>query len=193
MANTANKVNFGFKKLYYSIATIAADGTATYGEMKAFPGAVSISLDPQGDTSPFYADDIVYYQTVANNGYEGDLEVASIPEDFEENVLGFGLDTNNVLTEDADATPVHFALAFEFNGDQKARRHVLYNCVVTRSAISGQTKEDTIEPQTSTLTITATTIVRDGKNIVKSSTSADTTSAVYDAWFTKIYDGTATE
>ena len=30
---------------------------------------MNLSLDPEGDTEPFYADDMVYYTTVANNGY----------------------------------------------------------------------------------------------------------------------------
>ena len=33
--------------------------------------------DPQGESEPFYADNIVYYTSVANNGYEGDLELAN--------------------------------------------------------------------------------------------------------------------
>ena len=49
----------------------------------AFPlplkGAVEISLDPRGETTDFYADDILYYTTVTNQGYETTLTVANIP------------------------------------------------------------------------------------------------------------------
>ena len=43
---------------------------------------MSISLDAEGETSPFYADGIVYFRSVTNNGYSGDLEIALIPEWF---------------------------------------------------------------------------------------------------------------
>ena len=39
---------------------------------------MNLSLDPEGDTEPFYADDMVYYTTVANNGYSGDPEIIEL-------------------------------------------------------------------------------------------------------------------
>ena len=88
MPNTANKIKYGIKNVYYAVATIAADGSATYATPKPLKGAVSLSMDPQGDSTPFYADNIVYYTSVANNGYEGDLELALIPDEFLVDILG---------------------------------------------------------------------------------------------------------
>ena len=181
-----NKIKFGLSRMYYAVATIAADGTATYGEPVALPGAVSLSLEPQGENSPFYADNIVYYMTATNTGYEGDLELALVPNDFAKDILGEVLAANNIQYEDADAAPAHFALMFQFEGDQKATRHVLYNCTATRSTVGSETKEDTTTPGTETITITATTIKALDKNIVKSKTVDTTTSTVYDAWFTTV-------
>jgi phi13 family phage major tail protein len=73
----ANKIKYGISKCYYAVY----DGS-TYETPVALPGAVSLSLDAQGDQSTFYADNIVYFATSANNGYQGDLELALLPDSF---------------------------------------------------------------------------------------------------------------
>lgn len=190
MADT-NKIKYGIKNVYYAVATIATNGSATYGAPKPLAGAVSISLDAQGETSPFYADNVVYYTSVANNGYEGDLELAKVPDDFLKDVLGYTADAHGALFEDADAPVVHFALLFQFEGDAHAKRHVLYNCTAARPSLSGQTKEDTIEPQTETISITATSVYNASydKNVVKASVTP-TEATQYNAWTTTVYQVT---
>lgn len=157
MADT-NKIKYGLKNVYYAVATIDNTGAATYDTPVAMPGAVSLSLSAEGDTSPFYADNIVYYTSVANNGYSGDLELAKIPEVFLTDILGYVVAANDLVYEDAGAEPVHFALMFQFEGDTSAKRHVMYNCVATRPEVNGSTKTESIEPQTETISITASTI-----------------------------------
>lgn len=184
----SNKIKYGISHCYYAVATIAANGSATYDTPVALPGAVSLSLDAQGDTNIFHADNIAYYTSVANNGYEGELELAKIPDDFLTDVLGYTADKNGVLFEDADAPVVHFALTFQFEGDAHARRHVLYNCTASRPSISGSTKEESIEPQTETINITATTVyvAAYDANVSKAS-ATPTESTQYNAWNTTIY------
>lgn len=189
----SNKIKYGIKNVHYAVATIATNGSATYSTPVALPGAVSISLEPQGETTPFYADNIVYYTSVANNGYEGDLELALIPDSFYTAILGYGTDTNGVLFEDAGASPVHFALTFQFEGDEAAKRHVLYNCVATRPTVSGSTKEDAIEPQTETISITATTIYDTTRDVDIVKASCETTqSTQYNTWNSSIYQVAST-
>lgn len=190
MANT-NRVKFGIKNCHYAVATIAADGSATYGNPKALPGAVNLSLEPQGENTPFYADNIVYYMAAANSGYSGDLELALIPDEFKKDVLGYIEDTNGVLIEDADAESVAFALTFEFSGDKHSMRHVMYNCTASRPGTGSTTNTENKEPQTESLTITAASIYNTAlqKNIVKASASP-TESAQYNAWNTTIYQPT---
>ena len=64
----ANKIKYGLSNVHYAKATIAADNSATFGTPKPIKGAVSLSLSPEGDTNTFYADNIAYYVSAANNG-----------------------------------------------------------------------------------------------------------------------------
>lgn len=188
----SNRIRYGIKNVSYATATIASNGTATYGTPSALPGAVSISLGAEGDTSPFYADNVVYFTSVSNNGYSGDLELAKIPDDFYTDCLGYTTDSKGVLIEDAGATPVHFALIFQFEGDASAKRTVLYNCVATRPEISSQTKAESIEPNTESISITATSIFNStlNKDIVKASCTSTETTA-YNSWLTAVYQTTS--
>lgn len=185
----SNKIKYGLKNVYYAVATIAADGSTTYAAPVALPGAVSLSMDPQGELTPFHADNIVYYMSSSNNGYEGDLTLAMVPDSFKKDVLGYVEDTKKVLVEDADAEPAHFALLFQFEGDAKAIRRVLYNCVAGRPTDNGNTKEENVSPETDQLSLTATTIYNASldKNVVKAECNDTTDADVYAGWFTNVY------
>ncbi len=96
---------------------------------------------------------LVWLATTSSN--EGNLELALIPESFRTDILKKTLDDNGVLVENSEVELESFALLFEFDGDQKHIRHVLYNCSASRPKIEGQTNEDTKEVQTETLSIKA--------------------------------------
>ena len=179
-----NKIKYNLKNVHYAVMSDAVEGLVTYGKPVAIPGSVSISLDAQGDISPFYADGIVYYKSAANNGYEGDLEVALLPESFRTDILGEELDAKKVLIENANAKQTPFALLFEFDGDEKAIRHVLYNCSATRPSVESNTKEESIEPVTETLTISATPL-SDGN--IKAKTGDTTDEVTYSKWYDAVY------
>ena len=131
MTEKANKVKFNLKNTHYALLTIGEDGTPTFGTPVPMPGSVSISLDANGEPENFYADGGVYYVINNNCGYDGDLELALIPESFRTDVLKETLDSKGVLIENSEVELAAFALLFEFDGDQKHIRHVLYNCKIT--------------------------------------------------------------
>lgn len=180
-----NKVKYNLKNVYAAKLKKDSSGSFNYDAPKPIPGAVSISLEAEGESSPFYADGIVYFRSTANNGYSGDLEIALIPEWFRTEILREELDKNGVLVENAKISETEkFALLFEFDGDVNAIRHVLYNCSATRPSIESETKEDTIEPGTETLSLTADPR-EDG--LVKSRSGDTTSKETYEKWYKSVY------
>lgn len=187
MPSKENKVKYNIKNVHVAkqTETVTEDGTTyAYAAPKNIPGAVSISLDAEGEISTFYADGIAYFVTSANNGYSGDLEMALIPSWFRVEILNETLDDNSVLVENANNNTNPFALLFEFDGDVRAIRRCLYNCTCTRPSIESETKEETVEPGTETLSITNSPRA-DG--LVKAQTGPDTTAATYADWYKNVY------
>jgi len=185
----ANKVKYGLKNAYYAVIT-ETGGTITYGTPVALPGAVSLSMAQQGEMSTFRADNTDYWKGSSNSGYEGDFEIALIPDSFRTDVLGEVLDAKGFYVERADAPTVEFAFLFQFEGDENAVRHCFYRCVATRPDVAGQTTDTSIEPQTETITISAMPRIAD--NVVKSRAPyEEETTSSYQKWFESVQEPTA--
>ncbi len=184
----ADKVKFGIKNVHVFPITAMNAGVPTYGNVIDVPGAVSLSLDAQGDINKFYADNIVYYQSASNNGYQGDLTIALLPDAFYTDVFGYSIDANGVVTENASIESKAFAMTFEEEGDQTGTKYVLYNCTATRPSRELNTIEESKEPVPQTLTVSAAPL-QDG-NVV-AMTSATTPDAVKNTWHASVYFASA--
>lgn len=180
MSEEKNKITYGLKNVVvWPITSTSAEGKPTYGTQIKMPGATEISVDAKGSSEPFYADDIVYTQNVSNSGYTGKLKMADVPAEFLKEVMGEKVDKNGAMLEFSDALPKEFAMAFEFKGDVKKRRHLLYRCTATRPAVGSKTKEDKINPNTPEINYTAMPRLDNG--LVKS--KAEETDTAYKTWF----------
>lgn len=184
----ANKIKFGLSNVHiFPITKDDAAGT-TYGEAFAIPGAVSLSMNAEGSKDPFYADNVAYYVGTSNNGYSGDFEMAQIPEEFLTKIIGQNLSDKGVLMENAMDKNTSFAMAFQFEGDVNATRHILYKCTATRPNVEGETIGEKIEPKTEKFSFSAVPRISD-KNV---KARCESTSEVYADFFTKPYEPTAT-
>ena len=192
---SANKVKYGLKNVHYALVTetVATDGsgavTSSYGDLKALAGAVSLSLSSSASKSIFRADNSDYYISYGEGGYEGDLEVARINENFLKDVLGLVEDNDKILVESSSAfkTTNYFALVFEFDGDQQATKHCLYKCSASRPNIASQTtgENGSTDPQTETVTITAVPRA-DADGYIHLQTQDSTSTAVISAWYSAV-------
>lgn len=189
MSESNNKVKFGLSNVRIAKIT-ETDGVITYGTPFAMPGAVGLSADPEGDTTPFYADNIKYYIAVSNQGYTGDLEIAMTPGQFLTEILGQTKDTNGAIFENADDINARFAIMGEIEGDVKKRRFIYFDCTATRPSNEANTTEESKEPQTDTISITMSPRSTD-KAIKAVIEPSEENQAIYDTFFTKVYEKNA--
>lgn len=187
-----NKVRFGLKNVHYAILTDGTDSTNnSWATPKAVKGAVSLTLDSNSSDGTFYADNISYYKTFANNGYSGTLEMARISDDMLKDVWGMTIDnTSKVLYEATGVTPKAFALLFQIEGDESAELNVLYRVVPTSKPTAGsQTVEETTTPVTQSFDFEALPLVNGPsyqRGFIKGRTTDSTTTAVRSSWFTTV-------
>ena len=188
-----NKVQFNLKNVHYALLTEANEGgkvSYSWETPVHVPGAVTLTLDPAGDVTPFYADGVIYYKAISNQGYSGSLEMARFPDQMLKDVWGFTMsETNMVLTENANVNPKDFALLYQIDGDADGQYYVLYNCAGTRPGVGSTTTTATKEPQTQSTDITAAALL-DGR--VMARTTGTTPESVKTGWFTTVYEESAT-
>ena len=184
MANE-NKVQFNLRNCHYAKMLTSTPSETTYDTPVAVPGAVSLALAQVGEIKKFYADGIVYWQGSSNGGYDGDLEMARIPNQMMVDIWGMTMvETANVLLENANDKASSFAWLFEIDGDEDEQLYVLYNCTASRPSIDAKTNEETKEPQTQKLKFSAAALPNGD---IKASTTPTTSSPVRTGWFKSVW------
>ena len=188
MATQENKVVYGLKNVHYSKMSIGETGKVTYAKPVAIKGAVEISLESKAELIEFEADNEVYYSAPDTSAYEGALTLAKVPDGFLVDILGEVLDeTDGVQTEVDGAKTSNFALLFQFEGDVNGTRHLFYNCSASRPSVAGKTGK---EIGTTELAFKASAKPAESVNdkaVVKTKTTANTTTAIYNGGFDAVY------
>lgn len=182
-----SKIKFGLSNVHIATFTIGTTGAYTYGTPVKIPGAVSISLEPSGEDTDFYADNIKYFSDTQNQGYEGDLEIAMLPDSVREEVFGETKDKNGALIESASDVIKPFAIGFQIEGDEKGRKFWYYNCTASRSKNESKTVESSKEIATDSISIKALPRETDKKvRVMLTETTAN--KDAYEDFFTSVYE-----
>lgn len=181
------KVKFGLSNVHIAPITAVSDGVYSYGTVFTIPGAVNLTLDPEGEETNFYADNIKYFNVYANQGYSGTLEMALFNNDFREKILKEVKDSNGAYVENADSTPIGFAFGFQIESDTTGRRFWYYNCTAARPGNASATIETSKEPQTETLNITVAPRLGD-HNVRVFMDKTDDNSTAYNGFFDSVYE-----
>jgi len=186
---SANKVKFGIEDAHVAFfdELTATEGSPAWDAPQAINGAVSLTMDPEGDQNDFYADNTKYYTSNTNNGYTGTLEVANVPDDILAEMLGMTVDTNGMLVESAEDKQKEFALMGEIKGDEKDRRFVYYRCKAARPSQDSTTSDTGETPDTDSLEVTVMPIESGDKKLVKGVLELDDANqAVFDEFFNEV-------
>lgn len=186
------KVRFGLKNVHYSVLD---EAKGTFGAPVAVKGAVSLSLDAEGDTSTFYADDGPYAVFTTNNGYSGTLEIAAAEDKMLQDLLGY-VDDGGVQLEFTDAKQATFALMFEVSGNDVEQRTCLYSCKLSRPTTNANTKQESTDPDTQSfdfkMTGFETTFKGETHTISKATVeNTEANKEAYKSFFNKVYIPTA--
>lgn len=178
-----NKVRYGLSNVHVGTVMIAEEGgEPTFSVPKAYPGAVNLTLDAEGEQSIFYADNIAYFVTNSNNGYTGELEMAYLPDWFETEYLGAIESQEGMIVETSNLANTLAYMMFQFEGDVNATKYIIYNCTFGRPSLEGSTKEDTTEPNTTSIPFTSVPLVTEFGNIVRA--KVPSTASNYATFFT---------
>jgi phi13 family phage major tail protein len=163
------KVVFNIKKLQFSkISSVSAAGVPTYETPILVPGTVSLSMETESTTDPFYADGIAYYMPSGATSTTGTLENAWISEEALKAIYGYVEDANGNLIE-TDAAPSEFGMQFACDSDEGEVYFTYYRVGSNKPGLNVQTSESsaTINPQS--VEISASTVnLASGQRILKS-------------------------
>ncbi len=195
MPTTQNPlIKYGISNLHYAPITAITDaGVPTYGTPVAFPGAISISLSAQGERRQLSADNVVYFEAWSNGGYEGDVNVAMIPQHFRTACLNEKEDAaegSPTVYETSELITQHFALLFQFETDVGPIRVILYNCTASRPQIASQSVdgESGLDPSQSTETFSISAKPRRDNKLIRCKTKVEAQNTeAFTNWFQAVY------
>lgn len=178
-----SKVKFGLSNVKVAPRT-EVDGAVTYGTVVDIPGAVNLSIERESDQNIFYADNKAFFTTNSKSSVSLELEIAEIAKDIMLQYLGYVKSKTGTVLETNTAVTPSFALMFQIETDEKARKVCYYNCTAVESDEEYSTQEESIEPTTSKLTVTA--IGEDVDNVVVFREIANFGDTNYDTFFKSV-------
>ena len=180
------KVLFNIKKLQLSKITAISDaGIPTYGTPMVCPGTVSLSLESESSSDPFYADGIAYYTPSGSTTTTGTLENALFTDDILKAIFGYVEASNGNLLE-TDAQSSEFGMQFACDSDDGEVYFTYYRVSSTKPGIDLTTNDPgaTVNPQSVDITASPITLADGVTNVLKS--HATRTASNYATYFEAI-------
>lgn len=153
------KIQYGISNLHVApITAIDDNGTPTYGEVVTWLNAVSLTLDPAGENTDIYADNVVAVTLDGAKSYTGSVETLNVPEDIKKTIFGYKEAEDGSLV-DVGATTVECALMFECQTDTGVGvRFTLPRVKLVNPSMELSTSEDQAQVNNVSMDITVSSI-----------------------------------
>lgn len=149
-----NKVQFGIENLHFGTYEVDDQGQVILGTPFHLPGTTQLTLDAESEENKFYADNVVYWSGYSDNGYSGEITNALFTDEFKTLFMNYEeLDDGGIAQIKGRQNKTVYIM-FESSGDKEHRRGILYNCSLGQISREYATTEESVEPQTATLSFT---------------------------------------
>ena len=159
----------------------------TYGTVERLRGAAELTLEPTGDKGSYKADNINFYTSESNDGYEGTLKLALLTQEFLTRVLGEKLDpTTKTISEIANAEKKNFALMFRFEGDKK-RNTSCFVLLLRITSVNGIKKQKS-GSDINEVELNFTASPRPLDKVVRRKTTEETSDEIRQNWFKEVFE-----
>lgn len=152
-----NKVEYGIEQLAVFEIT-ESNGTITYGDAVPLVGAKSFTIDAQGESTDFYADNSVWFTHSPNSGYSGKLNFIHNSDEIGVTLFGDLETSDGGLMEVTNGKPKRFGVAFQCLGDVENVRHQYLNVTFGRGSSETTTTEDGVTLTEYTVPYTASPV-----------------------------------
>ena len=183
-----NKVRFGLSKLTVFFRNDDdQSGNPQWESPISIPGITQCSRTAQTNSDDFYADNVLYYRANADTGDEITLTTALFPDDVKARMLGWAVDSNGALVRTTDGTPEEFAVAYQVEGDKKARAKVVYSCIASVPDETAETKGENISVQTEELSVRSKAVTINGRKVVDAVLNESDSPEAFAAFFNSVY------
>lgn len=183
----------GLKDLHYAKIEEESKDETKYGDVKGLGPAISLSLEPSSNDEDLYADDAVLFSESAKGATSVELNTAYLENEVESDILGKEMDENGGIVDSKDDKPPYIAIGGRAESAQGGYEWFwIYRVKLTPNEESKQTKEDTPDYQTPTISGKSLPRLHDGKEKYKlwdeNEKLKDGDKAIFDNWFEEVID-----
>lgn len=158
----------GLKDLHYAKIKSEDKKETEYGDVKELGPAISLGLEPSSNDEDLYADDAVLFSESAKGATSVELNTAYLENEVEADILGKDMDADGGITDSKDDKPPYIAIGGRAKNARGGYDYFwVFRVKLTPGEDNKQTKEDTPEYQTPTLSGKSLPRLHDGREKYK--------------------------
>ncbi len=150
--------------IHYAMLTTDEVGVpVVYGEIKKLPGGIDVTITPNAQSTPQYADNGKVANFVSAGDVNITVEMTALPTETQADWLGHMIDERGGIVENKDDTPDYFAFGFRTETSEGKQKLVwLYKVKAAPPEEKYHTLAGDVTYSTTTTTLSAETRNADG-------------------------------